>query len=866
FKDGEPAEGIPGIKVHAYDEYTVALIISHLVETHAGNYTCTARNDVASVTHSSLLKVNVPPSWVSAPHDTATTLGGTAVIPCKARGYPEPTITWRRTSGGGGQYLPMSRMGSSSSGYGIAVPDTAPASNGSLIINNAQSSDEGQYECEAANGVGAALMQQITITVNAPPVFESSLQRSVSVRRGSRAVLQCHARGDPPITLVWQAQHTSTNDNSVIRKLGPGSIRGELTIPAVSAKDSGDFTCVATNAYGTDTYVISLHVEDVPGTPHGLHVGERGSRFIMVSWLPPSHTKTPLHKYILQYKTNTGSWNEAEEVSVGGEMTTARLTPLLPNSHYTIRVKAVNHLGASPPSEPLQVGTVGESPSGAPSSVRAEALSSSSVSVMWEAPPSHTHHGQLLGYHVGLGRHKLGVDGHYNWTVSEAGGSGVGGRQKVGGLQAWAQYQVVVRAYNSHGEGPSSTPVLITTKEDVPSAAPTSIECSGGADGHSLLVRWAPPPVHTHNGPLKAYKLTLARIDDTTDSVDEVVRLVNGRHEESVGGLQSWSNYTLSISAVTAAGAGTPSQDLHCATGEDVAGAPGGLRVLQSGPNAALVTWLAPTPATGVLLGFTLHHRSPGAHTAAQVSLHAHARTHTLDRLRSGTHELWLTARTRVGEGPPTPPVKLTLLDTAPGGIASWGESIVSVVGSDIRLPCVTVGTPPPTPTWTSTPREHMGHNRFRIEADGSLGIRSVQRRDQGNYTCALPPTTSLQQRSHNHATYKLTVQASPGPPTVHISGSSSSSLTVAWASGDTGGAALHGWALWWRVAGGTWHTVHLGRAQARHTIEGLTCGHEYQVYVTCKNHVGVSPPSRPLTVKTSGSPPLAPPAGQIAS
>ncbi|CAL4129606.1 unnamed protein product, partial [Meganyctiphanes norvegica] len=50
------------------------------------------------------------------------------------------------------------------------------------------------------------------------------------------------------------------------------------------------------------------------------------------------------------------------------------------------------------------------------------------------------------------------------------------------------------------------------------------------------------------------------------------------------------------------------------------------------------------------------------------------------------------------------------------------------------------------------------------------------------------------------------------------------------------------------------------------HTITDLHCGQEYQVYVTCSNHVGVSPPSAPLTVRTSGSPPIAPPPRQVAS
>lgn len=44
--------------------------------------------------------------------------------------------------------------------------------------------------------------------------------------------------------------------------------------------------------------------------------------------------------------------------------------------------------------------------------------------------------------------------------------------------------------------------------------------------------------------------------------------MTNGR-EEIVGGLRAWSNYTVTVSAVTRAGAGVASPDLTCTTRED---------------------------------------------------------------------------------------------------------------------------------------------------------------------------------------------------------------------------------------------------------------------------------------------------------
>lgn len=52
------------------------------------------------------------------------------------------------------------------------------------------------------------------------------------------------------------------------------------------------------------------------------------------------------------------------------------------------------------------------------------------------------------------------------------------------------------------------------------------------------------------------------------EKVEELTKMTSGR-EESMGGLRAWSNYTVTVSAVTRAGAGVSSPDLVCTTRED---------------------------------------------------------------------------------------------------------------------------------------------------------------------------------------------------------------------------------------------------------------------------------------------------------
>ncbi|CAL4164965.1 unnamed protein product, partial [Meganyctiphanes norvegica] len=121
---------------------------------------------------------------------------------------------------------------------------------------------------------------------------------------------------------------------------------------------------------------------------------------------------------------------------------------------------------------------------------------------------------------------------------------------------------------------------------------------------------------------------------------------------------------------------------------------------------------------------------------------------------------------------------------------------------------------------------------------------------------------------THTSTTYMVVVQVPPDPPTVLIANTSWSMLTVSWVSGNTGGAALRSWSLWWREAegGGAWHTKHLPPHTIKYAINNLNCGTQYQVYVTATTHIGVSEASSLLTARTSGSSPLPPPVREVAS
>ena len=123
----------------------------------------------------------------------------------------------------------------------------------------------GYYLCEAVNGIGAGLSAVTLINVQAPPQFEIKLRNQTS-RRGDPAVLQCEAKGEKPIGIIWNINNKRLEPKSdsryTIREeiLANGAI-SDLSIKRTEREDSALFTCIATNAFGSDDSSINMIVQ-----------------------------------------------------------------------------------------------------------------------------------------------------------------------------------------------------------------------------------------------------------------------------------------------------------------------------------------------------------------------------------------------------------------------------------------------------------------------------------------------------------------------------------------------------------------------------------------------------------------------------
>ena len=204
----------------------------------------------------------------------------------------------------------------------------------------------------------------------------------------------------------------------------------ELHINSVNSADNGRYECYVRNDYGEDYRRLDLFVQDVPATVRNVHVNAILSRDILITWLSPEmNGNLPILQYVVQYwkeivatasppshsHTNQGkqtpdsdSWSTVvsgghrlHELEISPTETQATVKNLTPGTGYVIRVVAVNSFGRGPPSPPTRVITQEEAPNGAPIDIYTDPLSTSSLRVVWKAPPKSLWNGQLKGYYLG---------------------------------------------------------------------------------------------------------------------------------------------------------------------------------------------------------------------------------------------------------------------------------------------------------------------------------------------------------------------------------------------------------------------------------------------------------------------------------
>ena len=99
-----------------------------------------------------------------------------------------------------------------------------------------------------------------------------------------------------------------------------GGVVSAISIKRTVRADSALFTCVATNAFGSDDTSINLIIQEKPEAPTGLKVLETKGRTVKLSWKAPYTGNSNLTRYVIEFKPNQGSWRrDIDHVLVPGD-------------------------------------------------------------------------------------------------------------------------------------------------------------------------------------------------------------------------------------------------------------------------------------------------------------------------------------------------------------------------------------------------------------------------------------------------------------------------------------------------------------------------------------------------------------------
>ncbi|XP_059335602.1 immunoglobulin superfamily member 10 [Ammospiza nelsoni] len=232
------------------------LSIARAAPQDGGQYECTAANALGSARLRATLAVLALPPRIAAARPPTALSGGSAALPCRARGSPPPRISWLLPDGS------ELRPGAAGRGRAAVRPD------GTLLLRALTVFDRGTYTCRARNAAGSAALPLRLQVVAAPPAILERRTQSVAAAAGQSLRLPCTARGRPQPSVHWVLPGGAVLTPRRALRAGPALLpNGTLLLGSASPADSGTYECIATSSTGSDRRVVSLTVQRTDTPP-----------------------------------------------------------------------------------------------------------------------------------------------------------------------------------------------------------------------------------------------------------------------------------------------------------------------------------------------------------------------------------------------------------------------------------------------------------------------------------------------------------------------------------------------------------------------------------------------------------------------
>jgi alpha-tubulin suppressor-like RCC1 family protein len=128
----------------------------------------------------------------------------------------------------------------------------AGATNRLLVLTNVQTGDSGTYELVGTDAFGRTNYQSITLTVQRGPFVATVPTEQTALVRTARC-FPVTVFGEPPLSIQWRINGTNVLDGGRIS----GATSARLCNTTMAGEDSGEYSIVASNAYGCVTGLVA---------------------------------------------------------------------------------------------------------------------------------------------------------------------------------------------------------------------------------------------------------------------------------------------------------------------------------------------------------------------------------------------------------------------------------------------------------------------------------------------------------------------------------------------------------------------------------------------------------------------------------
>lgn len=470
--------------------YNRVLIIPNATVNDNGEYICTTKNDKKAIPKSVNVNIQMRPNFTIPLKDQIKDFNSEVNFVCEANSIPDSNYTWYKN----GEFLDREKLDRDK----YIVQDNL------LTIKYLDpDKDNGMYQCRAMNQLAAVYSSaQLRVLSMKPSFKKRPLESEIYAVTSGNTSISCNPEAAPRPKFQWK------KDGNVVSAGGHRKIKpdGTLVISPTSRDDEGVYTCVATNAYGTDESRARLIVLQEIRFSQSLQpqvVTEIG-RFLYMRceiWsdllLDVAFVWTFNGEIINPHDEEFRN----ERIEINYNELTITNTSLLDSGFYECIAKsAVNQISSR-----SQVIVLG--PPGMPGGVKVMDIKKTEAVLEWI--DGALNGGTILFYNI-LARTNWNKTWHIvgeNTQAQEV--DRYTGRRsaEVEGLSPYCSYEFAVAAINNLGIGLRSLPSPShNTLHDKPFTAPQNVGGGGGKIG-DLIITWDTLPPMEQNAPGIHYKV-----------------------------------------------------------------------------------------------------------------------------------------------------------------------------------------------------------------------------------------------------------------------------------------------------------------------------------------------------------------------